>query len=51
VDLLDLQQFRRSFNAAVGNPAYLDYLDADHNGTVDLLDLQAFRSRFNASVF
>ena len=51
VDLLDLGVLRGTFNADTGNPAYLDYLDADHNGTVDLVDLSEFRNRFNGSVF
>jgi hypothetical protein len=50
VDLVDLQQFRSTFNAATGNPAYLPYLDYDNNGVVDLVDLQAFRARFNTTL-
>src|SRR5205823_5842686 len=34
VDLFDLQSFRSTFNASLGNPAYLAYLDADNNSTV-----------------
>ena len=51
VDLLDLGQLRGTFNVSAPDPAYLDYLDADHNGTVDLVDLSQFRGRFNATVF
>jgi Dockerin type I domain len=51
VDQTDLGQFRGTFNASTGNPAYLSYLDADNSGTVDQVDLGQFRSRFNASVF
>jgi hypothetical protein len=50
VDLSDLAEFRSTFNAGVGSPGYLEYLDADHDG-VDLNDLSEFRSRFNGSVF
>ena len=34
VDLSDLAAFRGTFNAGAGNPAYLDYLDADGSGGV-----------------
>ena len=50
-DQLDLGQFRSTFNASAGNPAYTAYLDADHSGVVDQTDLGQFRSRFNANVF
>ena len=39
------------YSAGTGSPAYLDYLDADLNGTVDLADLGEFRGRFYRSVF
>ena len=42
--------FRSSFNASAPAPNYLEYYDADHNGTVDLNDLQQFRVRFNGTV-
>jgi hypothetical protein len=51
VDLVDLGQFRSSFNAGAGNPAYLSYLDADGNGVVDLVDLGQLRNRFNSNLF
>jgi hypothetical protein len=51
VDQTDLGQFRSSFNASTGNPAYLSYLDADNSGVIDQLDLGQFRTRFNANVF
>jgi hypothetical protein len=51
VDQVDLGQFRSTFNASVGNPSYLPYLDADNSGSVDQVDLGQFRSRFNANVF
>jgi hypothetical protein len=51
VDLVDLQEFRGTFNVSSPNPGYLAYLDADNNGTVDLIDLQDFRGRFNENVF
>jgi hypothetical protein len=51
VDLLDLADFRSTFNVGAGDPAYLAYLDADNNGVVDLVDLSEFRGRFNGSVF
>lgn len=51
VDLLDLGQFRSTFNVSTGSATFLNYLDANGDGTIDLLDLGQFRNRFNVSLF
>ena len=51
VDASDLGSFRSTYNAPLGNPAYLAYLDADNSGIVDSQDLGQFRSRYNNNAF
>jgi hypothetical protein len=51
VDALDIGVLRATFNASVGDPGYLAYLDGNNDGHVDALDLQLFRPRFNTNLF
>jgi hypothetical protein len=49
-DLTDLTAFRNTYNAALGNPVYVNALDADNDGVIDLDDLTAFRNHYNHTV-
>jgi hypothetical protein len=49
-DLSDLTAFRSTYNAGVGNPSYLAYMDYDNDGVIDLDDLSGFRSHYNHHV-
>jgi hypothetical protein len=50
-DQQNLGQFRAAFDAGIGNPLYLAYLDAANAGAVDQVALRQFDSRFNTNVF
>jgi hypothetical protein len=49
-DLTDLTAFRNTYNSALGNASYRNYMDADNDGVIDLDDLTAFRNHYNHHV-
>jgi hypothetical protein len=46
----DFALFRTAFGTALGNPAYLDYLDFNGDGAINGTDFAQFRSRFGTAL-
>jgi hypothetical protein len=50
VNGLDFGLFRPAFGTALGDPAYLDYLDFNGDGVINGLDFGPFRTRFGLTL-
>ncbi len=50
VNAADFAPFRGAFGSAVGQSAYVEWLDLDGDGFINAFDFAQFRSRFGASV-